>query len=107
MLARGQVLPQRMNKTEASYAQQLELLRRAGEILWYKYEGISLKLADDTRYIPDFFVMKKDFSLECHEVKGFFHQHSKVKVKVAVEMFPFKFILIRKTKAGWNEEHYS
>ncbi|EGX16832.1 gp8 domain protein [Escherichia coli STEC_S1191] len=46
-----------MNKTESAYCQHLEQRKRAGEIAWYRFEGIKLRLADNTFYTPDFAVM--------------------------------------------------
>lgn len=37
-----------MNKTEAAYAATLGQQRMAGEVAWYKFEGIKLRLADNT-----------------------------------------------------------
>ena len=75
-------------------------------MLWYRYEGITLKLAMDTRFTPDFIVMDKDGFLEVHEVKGFMRDDAHVKLKVAAEQFPFKFFLIRlipkKDGGGWD-----
>ena len=34
-----------MNATEERYAQLLESLRISGAVLWYKFEGVTLKLA--------------------------------------------------------------
>jgi hypothetical protein len=39
--------------------------------------------------------MLADGSIELHEVKGFFEDDAKVKVKVAASMFPFVFRLVR------------
>ena len=81
-----------MNKTEARYSYKLKAMLLSGEILWYKFEGITLKLADDTRYTPDFAVMTKENVIELHEVKGskyIFTDDAKVKVKVTAEQFPF------------------
>lgn len=106
--ALGRLKPGKQNKTEAEYAQVLELRRQAGQIEWYKFEGITFKIADDTRYTPDFAVMNADGTMEMHEVKGFFTDDAKVKVKVAADMFPFQFILIRKLAkkygGGWEHE---
>lgn len=99
-----------MNKTEAMYAQRLELLRQSGDILWYKFEGITLKLADNTRYTPDFIVMARDNTLEVHEVKGFWQGDARVKIKVAAALFPFRFIAIKakskKNGGGWEVEEF-
>lgn len=109
--AKGRHAPGVMNKTEAAYAITLEARRMAGEISWYKFEGITLKLAQDTRYTPDFFVMMPDGFLECHEVKGakaIFQDDAKVKVKVAASMFPFAFMVVypqpMKDGGGWKAE---
>jgi hypothetical protein len=95
-----------MNKTEAAYAAELELQKRAGEIIWYAFEGIKLRLADRTFLTPDFFLMRADFELECREVKGFWEDDARVKIKVAASMFPFRFTAVKKTKQGWEEEAF-
>ena len=101
---KGRVRTIGQNRTESKYAQELELEKKSGEILWYAFEGIKLRLADNTFYTPDFFVMKKDGTLECHEVKGFWEDDARVKIKVAAEHFPFRFIAIKYTRQGMEEE---
>ena len=71
--ALGRLKAGQMNKTEAAYAQHLEALKQAGEVLWYKFEGMKFRLANNTTYAPDFAVLKNDNSMEMHEVKGFWH----------------------------------
>lgn len=99
-----------MNKTEAGYGQYLELLKRAGEVLWYRFEGVKLRLADNTFYTPDFAVMAANGQMELHEVKGFWSDDARVKIKVAAEMYPFRFLAIKaKTKkdgGGWALEDF-
>src|SRR5437879_3016 len=90
-----------MNKTESAYAQQLELRYRIGEILWFKFEGMKFRLADNTFYSPDFMVMLKSGEMEAHEVKGFWQDDARVKIKIAADMYPFRFVAIKKTKNGW------
>ena len=95
--------PGTMNKLEEAYSWVLEARKRAGEIQWWGYEKITLKLAPDTRYTPDFALLLADDALEFHEVKGsFFRDDAKVKIKVAAAMFPFKFLLVRKSGRGWE-----
>lgn len=107
VIAKGEVPEFKGNKTEAAYMALLEARKRAGEILWYQFEGITLKLADDTRYTPDFFVLMADGSLECHETKGFWRDDARVKIKVAASMFPFRFVAAKKAKGGgWDLEHF-
>ncbi len=97
-----------MNKTEAAYESVLRDRLHAGEIQWYKFEGVKLRLADKTFYTPDFAVMAKDGTMEIHEVKGslkFIQDDAKVKIKVAAELYPFKFFLLapiaKKHGGGW------
>lgn len=105
--ARGRVRQRgSMNKTETAYGAHLELLKRAGEIIWYVFEGIKLRLADKTFYTPDFFVMRQDGTLEVHEVKGFWEDDARVKIKVAAEHFPFQFIAVTKNKSSWDFESF-
>lgn len=66
-----------------------------------------MKLAHDTRYTPDFLVMRRDFSLECHECKGgYWEDDALVKIKVAAAKFPFRFLsarlLPKKAGGGWE-----
>lgn len=109
MYALGRLKTGQMNKTEAAYAAHLEARRRAGEIAWFKFEGVKLRLADNTFYSPDFAVMGADGVLEMHEVKGslnYIQEDAKVKIKVAAEMYPFQFILVapkpKKEGGGWD-----
>lgn len=96
LLALGRLKTGEMNKLETAYAQHLELLKRAGEVLYYKFEGIKLRLADNTFLTVDFAVMASDGVLEMHECKGFMMDDSAVKIKVAAGMYPFRFKIIRK-----------
>ncbi len=99
-----------MNKTEAEYALYLEALKSEGSVLWYKFEGLKLRLADNTFYSPDFFVMLADGTLEAHEVKGFWQDDAKVKIKVAAGMYPFRFLAIKavakKNGGGWSVSEF-
>ena len=96
----------KMNTTESAYANRLELFKKAGDIEDYIFEGITFKLADDTRYTPDFLVIRK-MCFECHEVKGFFRDDAKVKIKVASAKFHwFKFVLVKYNKGNWEFTDY-
>lgn len=96
MQALGRLPVGTMNKTEAAYDAHLAGLQMTGQILWRKFEGIKLRLADNTFYTPDFFVMDADRGLVVHEVKGFMTDDALVKIKVAAELYPiFRFFLAR------------
>ena len=98
--------PDAMNKTEQAYAERLELLQRAGEVRRYGFQAIKLRLAEKTFYTPDFFVVLEE-RIELHEVKGFWRDDARVKIKVAAQMFPeFLFIAVKKTKTGWEKEQF-
>jgi hypothetical protein len=94
----------RMNQLESAYAAQLDLELRQGLILWWRFEGITLKLGDDCRYTPDFAVLAADGVLELRETKGFMRDDARVKLKVAAASFPFRCWLIRKDGGGFNVE---
>ncbi|MCF0059884.1 DUF1064 domain-containing protein [Dyadobacter chenwenxiniae] len=96
-----------MNQTEARYAQRLELLKHAGEILWYEFEPANLRLADKCFYKIDFMVLKASGELEVHEVKGKWEDDSLVKIKVAADKFPFRFIAIQYLKKEWVVREFS
>lgn len=108
--ALGRLKTGQMNKTESEYCQLLELRKRAGEIVWYRFEGIKLRLADNTFYTPDFAVMLSTGEMEMHEVKGFWTDDARVKIKVAAEQYPFRFIAVKpkakKAGGGWEVEEF-
>ena len=108
--ALGRLKAGQMNKTEEAYAQTLELRKQAGEIAWYRFEGLKLRLADNTFYTPDFAVMKTNGLMECHEVKGFWADDARVKIKVAADAYPFAFFAVQKASksqgGGWITEEF-
>lgn len=111
-----------MNKTEQAYAHYLEDLRRMTEqmvsqgravpdpfVIW-KFEAMKLRLAKNTFYTPDFLLVYKEH-FEIHEVKGFWREDARVKIKVAAQEYPwFKFRAVTKGKAEdgylWNYEDF-
>ncbi len=110
MYALGRLKVGAMNKTEAAYDAHLAQLQHAGQILWRKFEGLKLRLADSTFYTPDFAVMAADGVIECHEVKGFWQDDARAKIKVAADLYPFRFLAVKaKTKkegGGWEVEAF-
>ena len=110
MYALGRLNVGAMNKTEAAYDAHLAQQQHAGQILWRKFEGLKLRLADSTFYTPDFAVMSADGVIECHEVKGFWQDDARAKIKVAADIYPFRFIAVRvkpkKEGGGWEVESF-
>ena len=100
--ALGRMKAGRMNKTEAMYAARLEALKHAGEIVWYEFEPMNLRLADKCFYSPDFLVMLKTGQLEVHECKGYWQEDALVKIKTAAAKFPFRFIAVRLVEGDWE-----
>ncbi len=109
----------KMNKTEAEFAMILEAQKRAGEILRYEFEGITLRFAN-VKYTPDFVVIDyEDNEIPMHqrrqgglrfiEVKGPFIKGNRER---AVERFrhaktywpEFTFEMHQRTKDGqWKQ----
>lgn len=95
--------PGTMNRLESAYAQHLALREKAGDVAWFAYEPIKLRLADKTFLTVDFFLMLPTGELEAHEVKGsFLEDDAAVKLKVAAAMYPFRFVLVRASGSTWD-----
>lgn len=104
----------RMNRLESQYADHLELRKKAGEILEYRFEPMRLVLrhavpgrAKGMTYTPDFLVVFPD-RMELHEIKGYWREDSRVKIKASAEMFEwFKFVGVTMDKtSGWKYEDF-
>jgi hypothetical protein len=100
-----------LNKTEQAYANYLADRKYKGEIEWFCFEGIRLRLAERTSLTVDFAVMRADGVLEMIDVKGskaIIMDDSKAKIKIAASLFPFVFKLAfpiaKKDGGGWLEE---
>lgn len=95
--------PKYKSKGEAAYGGRLFALQRVGDILEWRYESVTLRLADRVRYTADFYVRCRDGSIELHEVKGTTHtwEDARVKLQVAKAMYPeFRFLLVRMRRAA-------
>lgn len=94
-----------MNKWESEYAQELEMQRRVGAVQWFEYEPFRLRLTANTGYTPDFAAVEHGI-LRFIEVKGFLRDDANIKFKMAAELFPFEFIMLRKKRVseggGWE-----
>jgi hypothetical protein len=101
--ALGRLPTGKMNKTETAYASHLELRKRTGDVLWFEFEGIKLRLADKTFLTIDFPVLRGDGLMEMHDIKGGpIMDDANVKIKVAAKMYPFKFFIVRKKSMFWS-----
>lgn len=109
-LALGRMKSGEKNKLETAYEVYLEQRKQAGEIQWYKFEGMKFRLANNCYYNPDFAVLLANGEMEMHEVKSIWMDGSKEKVRVAAEMYPFRFIAVfaesKKNGGGFRYEQF-
>jgi ribonuclease BN (tRNA processing enzyme) len=78
-----------MNKTEARYAMKLRAFVSSGLVKEFAY---------------DFMVINVDDVVEFHEVKGFWRDDARVKIKAAADKFPFRFIAAQEVGGKWKYE---
>ena len=98
------------SKLEKKYSEHLDLLVKAGEIKAWFYEPMVLKLADDSRYRPDFLIVLPgglERKPEIHETKGAWtksRRDSMVRLKWAAQKYGdvFTFRLIEWNGHGWD-----
>lgn len=106
------VRPKRgMNKWECLWAMELGMAKKAGEILWFQFEALRFRLADGAYYKPDFVALTNTGELIAYEVKGMWREAARVRVKVAADRHPFRFVVVAprriKDGGGWSEEIFS
>lgn len=84
--------------------------QHSGEVVWFKFEGMKFRLADNTFYTSDFAVMLVDGVLEMHEVKGFWQDDARAKIKIAADLYPMRFVAVRvkpkREGGGWGIEEF-
>lgn len=90
-----------MNKLEAAYARALTERQARGEIAEWRYESTKLRLADGAWYTPDFRVVLPNGEVEFHETKGFMREAAQVRLRVAAELHPFRFLLVTRQGGEW------
>lgn len=107
--ALGRLKHGQRNKTEARYEQHLELQKKVGQVLWYRFEGLKLRIGDNCFLTPDFAVMIQGGQLELHDVKGskaIFSDDARAKMRAAAEMYPIRILAVYPTKTGWEQEEF-
>jgi hypothetical protein len=91
---------QKLNKTERAF---LSYLRAKYD--WVGVQSLTLKLGDDCRYTPDFWTVHFG-RMTAWEVKGFWRDDAKAKIKIAsrqFRMFDFCVVMKRKgVKGDWE-----
>lgn len=68
--ARGRPLEDGMNKLEGQYGAYLDILKHAGDVLWWRYAPMRLRLADGSYYKPDFGVLTRECLFDCTKRRG-------------------------------------
>ena len=101
-----------MNGLEARFAEQLEAWKLAGEICWWDFEPIRLRLADGCWFKPDFLsvpgIDQEDTSITLFETKGFMREAARIRIRVAAEKYPFfRFVIVRWKNSEWDFEEVS
>jgi len=105
--AKGRVAPSPYRSAlEQAYAERLELQRIAGEILWWLYEPWRFSLGGGAWYKVDFGVMLPGGELEAIEVKGFWREAARLRIKVAASKHPLTFKAVTRKDGEWSEEHF-
>lgn len=110
--ALGRLPAGQMNKTEAAYARHLMARQAAGDVLWWCFEGLTLRLGNRASYTPDFVVQRADMSVELHEVKGaraIFRDDARAKTRITASNFPFRLVAVYPTDsacAAWETEEF-
>lgn len=97
----------KLNKLERAWLQELRRRTVPYPTRHVLIQAITLKLAFDTRYTPDFAIADVCGGVTFYETKGpQFWDDAKVKLKVSARMFPcFIFFLVTRSKDGqWKEE---
>lgn len=92
---------------EQDYAEELMRRKNVGDIRAWHYSPFRLILAHNTSYAPDFLIVTLDEYIELHEVKGFWRDDARVKVKVAARLFPyftFQAVTRPRKNGGWVYE---
>lgn len=108
LFALGRLKTGEKNKTEQRYED--EVLRvgiMTGGVLWYRFEGVKLRIADSTFLTVDYAVLPTDGILTMVDVKGghaVIQDDARVKMKVAAEAYPFRFQFAYPESGGWTHE---
>lgn len=107
MKAKGRLKAGEMNKSEAKFDLVLRAQLQAGEIAWYAFECIKLRLADGTFLEVDFFVMQPSGELWAIDVKGgWVSDDGILKLRWAAKDFPFRFFTAKqklvRDGGGWD-----
>ena len=77
------------NKTEAAYRRAY--IDTRDDVAAVYYEGLMFRMDNGHRYTPDFIVVTKTGTIECHEVKGRYALHSQQRARLAFDQARIEF----------------
>lgn len=98
--------PPKMNKLETQYSTMLQKLKLMGEIEDWRFNSIRVMLGEGAWYKPDMLVVFSD-RFEFHEVKGFWREAARVRIKAAAHMYPwFRFKAVQYKNHAWEYEEF-
>jgi hypothetical protein len=106
---RRPVVRNAMNGLELAYAKHLDLLKLAGEVRWWAFNAVRLRIAMGEKaawYRPDFFIEFVDGRFQFHECKGYEREAAMLRLKVAAGLVPIPFVLVKKQGDGWSYESF-
>jgi hypothetical protein len=97
------------SKWEANYARYLQFLLEHNEIQKWEHEPETFWFTEILRgcrsYLPDFRITENNGEIEYHEVKGWYDDRSKTKIKRMKKYYPnIKLVLI---DAKWFKKNNS
>jgi hypothetical protein len=83
------------SKLEHRYKNHLELLKNAGEIVFYLTQ-VPIRLPGGTKYLVDFLVFYSDGTIKFVDTKGILTDSFKIKKREIEAIYPFEIEVIKK-----------
>jgi len=97
------------SKLEEEFRLSLYVDLQRGNIVWFDYEAMRLRIGKDAYYKPDFVTLSWGGSMTFYEVKGHWREAARVRIRAAAERYRmFSFFAVSKPKGeGWKYEAFS
>jgi hypothetical protein len=107
---RRPVVRNAMNGLELAYAKHLDKLKLAGDVKWWAFNAVRLRIAMGEKaawFKCDFFIEFADGHFEFHETKGHEKTAGILRLKIAAGIYPIPFVLVKKNGSGWYYEAFT
>ncbi len=104
--------PPEGNLLEQAFSLHLQSMLQTGEIQWWKYQPLRLRIGRNKSgkaayYKPDHGALTAEGEFILYEVKGFWREAARVRIRVAAELFPFfRFIAATRQDGAWEREEF-